>query len=217
MTHPSDATGAPSPIRVMIVDDHPVVRAGLRALLSTSPRLEVAAEAEDGERAMEMLRARSVDVVLMDLQMGEGMDGVTATTQIRAAGGPPVLILTTYDTDRDIVRAVEAGAAGYLLKDAPPADLIEAVEVAARGETALAPRVAGRLLSRMRSPQTQLTDRELAVLEAVARGLTNRAVAKELFIGEATVKTHLVHVYEKLGVDSRTAAVAAAREAGLIR
>ena len=217
MTHPSDATGAPSPIRVMIVDDHPVVRAGLRALLSTSPRLEVAAEAEDGERAMEMLRARSVDVVLMDLQMGEGMDGVTATTQIRAAGGPPVLILTTYDTDRDIVRAVEAGAAGYLLKDAPPADLIEAVEVAARGETALAPRVAGRLLSRMRSPQTHLTDRELAVLEAVARGLTNRAVAKELFIGEATVKTHLVHVYEKLGVDSRTAAVAAAREAGLIR
>ena len=217
MTHPSDATGAPPPIRVMIVDDHPVVRAGLRALLSTSPRLEVAAEAEDGERAMEMLRARSVDVVLMDLQMGEGMDGVTATTQIRAAGGPPVLILTTYDTDRDIVRAVEAGAAGYLLKDAPPADLIEAVEVAARGETALAPRVAGRLLSRMRSPQTQLTDRELAVLEAVARGLTNRAVAKELFIGEATVKTHLVHVYEKLGVDSRTAAVAAAREAGLIR
>lgn len=217
MTHPSDATGAPPPIRVMIVDDHPVVRAGLRALLSTSGRIEVAAEAENGERALQLLRSLSVDVVLMDLQMGEGMDGVTATTQIRAAGGPPVLILTTYDTDRDIVRAVEAGAAGYLLKDAPPADLIEAVEVAARGETALAPRVAGRLLTRMRSPQAQLTDRELAVLEAVARGLTNRAVAKDLFISEATVKTHLVHVYEKLGVDSRTAAVAAAREAGLIR
>ncbi|GAB49890.1 response regulator [Mobilicoccus pelagius] len=217
MTHPSDATGTPPPIRVMIVDDHPVVRAGLRALLSTSGRIEVAAEAENGERALELLRSLSVDVVLMDLQMGEGMDGVTATTQIRAADGPPVLILTTYDTDRDIVRAVEAGAAGYLLKDAPPADLVEAVDTAARGETALAPRVAGRLLTRMRAPHAQLTGRELAVLGAVARGLTNRAVAKELFISEATVKTHLVHVYEKLGVDSRTGAVAAAREAGLIR
>ncbi|WP_313025391.1 response regulator transcription factor [Mobilicoccus sp.] len=225
MTHPSDPASPAGPtipadsppIAVLIVDDHPVVRAGLRALLSTSGRLAVVGEAENGERALELLRSLSVDVVLMDLQMGAGMDGVTATRRIRAAGGPPVLILTTYDTDRDIVRAVEAGAAGYLLKDAPPADLIDAVVTASRGETALAPRVAGRLMTRMQSPHAQLTDRELAVVEAVARGLSNRAAAKELFISEATVKTHLVHVFEKLGVDSRTAAVAAARDAGLIR
>lgn len=205
------------PLTVLIVDDHPVVRAGLRTLLTASGRIEVAGEAETGERALALLGSLEVDVVLMDLQMGAGMDGVAATEQIRSADGPPVLILTTYDTDADILRAVEAGAAGYLLKDAPPDDLLGAVEAAARGETALAPRVAQRLITRMRSPRPQLTDREVAVLGAVGRGLTNRAVARELCISEATVKTHLVHVFEKLGVDSRTGAVAAAREAGLLR
>ncbi|GMA39904.1 response regulator [Mobilicoccus caccae] len=205
------------PLTVLIVDDHPVVRAGLRTLLTASGRIEVAGEAETGERALALLGSLEVDVVLMDLQMGAGMDGVAATERIRSADGPPVLILTTYDTDADILRAVEAGAAGYLLKDAPPDDLLGAVEAAARGETALAPRVAQRLITRMRSPRPQLTDREVAVLGAVGRGLTNRAVARELCISEATVKTHLVHVFEKLGVDSRTGAVAAAREAGLLR
>ncbi|MDO5628335.1 MAG: response regulator transcription factor [Mobilicoccus sp.] len=204
-------------VRALIVDDHPVVRAGLGALLATADDIEVAGEADSGERAVEMWRGLDVDVVLMDLQMGDGMDGVEATRRIRADSGPPILILTTYDTDSDILRAVEAGAAGYLLKDAPPAELLAAVHAAARGETALAPKVAARLMTRMRSPRAHLTERELAVIEAVSRGLSNRAAAKELFISEATVKTHLVHVFEKLGVDSRTAAVAAARDAGLVR
>lgn len=206
-----------SPTRVLLVDDHPVVRAGLRALLTATGDIDVAGEANSGERGLELARSLGVDVVLMDLQMGDGMDGVEATRRIREAGGPPVLILTTYDTDADILRAVEAGAAGYLLKDAPPAELLAAVSAAARGETVLAPRVAQRLMTRMRTPSAQLTERENDVLSAVARGLTNREIAKEMFISEATVKTHLVHVYEKLGVTSRTAAVAAARESGLIR
>ena len=158
------------------------------------------------------------DVVLMDLQMGPGLDGVAATRAIRARDDAPrVLILTTYDTDADIVRGVEAGASSYLLKDAPPADLVEAVHRASRGETVLAPAVAARLVNRLSSPAPTLTARELDVLDAVAGGATNKEIAKHLFVSEATVKTHLVHINEKLGATSRTEAVALARRAGLLR
>lgn len=203
--------------RVLLVDDHPVVRTGLRMLL-TAAGIEVVAEAANGQDAVRLAGEYDVDVVLMDLQMGPGMDGVAATERVLAApDAPRVLILTTYDTDQDILRAVEAGASGYLLKDAPPDDLVDAVHRAARGETVLAPVVADRLLARLRSPRPTLSGRELEVLRQVALGRSNREVAKELFLSEATVKTHLVHVFEKLGADSRTGAVARARELGLLR
>ncbi|TWP34210.1 response regulator [Leekyejoonella antrihumi] len=203
--------------RVMVTDDHPVVRAGLRALLEASG-LEVVAEASSGAEAVALISRMPVDVVLMDLQMGEGIDGVEATRLVLDRPSPPaVLILTTYDTDADILRAVEAGAAGYLLKDAPPESLVDAVHRAARGETVLAPLVAQRLVTRMRSPAPSLSGRELEVLSQVAEGASNRQIAKRLVVSEATVKSHLVHVFTKLGVDSRTAAVAAARESGLLR
>ena len=204
--------------RVLVVDDHPVVRAGLRALLAVDARVDVVGEAASGEEALVVARARRPDVVLMDLQLGAGLDGVAATRALRAdPDGPRVLILTTYDTDADIVRAVEAGAAGYLLKDTPPATLVAAVERAARGETVLAPRAAEVLVGHMRDPRPALSDREAQVLARVAAGHSNREIARELLISEATVKTHLVHVFDKLGVDSRTAAVAVAREQGLLR
>lgn len=203
--------------RVLLVDDHPVVRTGLRMLLETAG-IEVIAEGATGEDAVRLAGEYAADVVLMDLQMGSGMDGVAATERVLAEpGAPRVLILTTYDTDRDILRAVEAGASGYLLKDAPPADLVDAVHRAARGETVLAPVVADRLLARMRNPAPTLSARELEVLREVALGRSNREVAKALFLSEATVKTHLVHVFDKLGVDSRTGAVARARDLGLLR
>ena len=209
-------------IRILLVDDHPVVRAGLRAMLGDFDGLEVAAEAADGAAAVAEVRRHSalgtpLDVVLMDLQMGPGMDGVAATRQIRAQGGPPVLILTTYDTDADILAAVEAGAAGYMLKDAAPEEIGSAVAAAAEGRTALAPQVAGRLLGQLRSPETSLSPRELELLELLADGLPNRTIARTLFISEATVKTHLVHIYDKLGVDNRTAAVNEARKRRMIR
>ena len=203
--------------RVLLVDDHPVVRAGLRALLSANG-IDVVGEAADGADGVRRAEQVHPDVVLMDLRLGDGMDGVEATRQIRERPHPPtVLILTTYDTDADILRAVEAGATGYLLKDAPVAQLVDAVDRAARGETVLAPEVAQRLVTSLRSPRPQLSARELEVLRLVADGDSNRAVAKRLFVSEATVKSHLVHVFTKLGVDSRTAAVAAARDVGLLR
>ncbi|MCT1605502.1 response regulator [Dermacoccus nishinomiyaensis] len=207
---------------VILTDDHPVVRAGLRALLDASG-IDVLDEAGSGEEALRVLdrlaeQGVRPDVVLMDLQMGPGLDGVAATRAIRARhDAPRVLILTTYDTDADIVRGVEAGASGYLLKDAPPADLVEAVHRASRGETVLAPAVAARLVNRLSSPAPTLTARELDVLDAVAGGATNKEIAKHLFVSEATVKTHLVHINEKLGATSRTEAVALARRAGLLR
>lgn len=207
---------------VILTDDHPVVRAGLRALLEASG-IEVLAEAADGAAAVsEVQRLTTLgaapDLVLMDLQMGDGLDGVSATAQIRALpNAPRVLILTTYDTDADILRAVEAGASGYLLKDAPPADLVSAIHRAAAGETVLAPVVAQRLMTRMTQPGPSLTARELDALRLVAAGEPNRAIAKALFVSEATVKTHLVHINEKLGTSSRTEAVAKARELGLLR
>lgn len=207
---------SPEPLRLMLVDDHPVVRQGLRTVFGSFDDIEVVAEASDGAEALRLLRVTEVDCVLMDLQM-PGVDGVTATRQITALPeGPAVLVLTTYDSDADIIAAVDAGASGYLLKDAAPELIMDAARRAARGESALAPEVADRLKLRTRSSQT-LTKREVEILELLAGGATNRAMAKELFISEATVKTHLVHIFDKLGVDNRTTAVATARERRLIR
>jgi DNA-binding NarL/FixJ family response regulator len=205
-------------IRVIVADDHPVVRDGLRAMLETQPDIEVVGEATTGAEALSMVRALRPHLVLMDLQMPE-IDGATATRQIRDEfDDVHVLVLTTYDTDADVSRAVEAGATGYLLKDARREELFQAVRVAARGESVLSPGVASRVLGKMRAPAEEaLSSREIEVLEAVARGLSNRAIARSLHISEATVKTHLVHVFGKLGVDDRTAAVTVALERGIIR
>jgi DNA-binding NarL/FixJ family response regulator len=206
-----------STVRVLLVDDHPVVREGLRGLLAAEPDLEVVGEAGDGEVAIRLATELRPDVVLMDLRM-PGTDGVAATSRItRELPDVRVLVLTTYDNDTDILRAVEAGAAGYLTKDTPAAQLTAAVRAASRGETVLAPPVAARLVSRMRGPaQTELTPRERDVLLQVARGLSNVEIGRELFIGEATVKTHLLRVFAKLGVNDRTLAVMMAMERGII-
>ncbi|WP_405603428.1 response regulator transcription factor [Streptomyces sp. NBC_01410] len=207
-----------TPIRLLLADDHPVVRAGLRAVLDTEPEFAVVAEAATAELAVNRAAAGGVDVVLMDLQFGPGMHGSEATAAISALPhAPRVLVLTTYDTDADILAAVEAGAAGYLLKDAPPEELAAAVRTAAAGRSALAPAVAHRLMDRMRTPSEALTKRELEVLQLVGDGLSNLQISKELFLSQATVKSHLVHIYAKLGVDSRTSAVATARSRRLIR
>jgi len=204
-------------IRVLVADDHPVVRGGLVGWLAAQPDLDVVGEAADGLEALAAVASSAPDVVLMDLRMPR-MDGVTATGRISAAHpAVRVLVLTTYDTDADIVRAVEAGATGYLLKDTPLPQLADAVRAAARGETVLAPPVAAKLVSRMRAPAAEApTARELQVLAGVARGLTNAEIGRELFIGEATVKTHLLRVFAKLGVDDRTRAVLLAVERGLL-
>ncbi|MER6196375.1 response regulator transcription factor [Streptomyces sp. NPDC001586] len=207
-------------IRLLLADDHPVVRAGLRAVLDTEADFAVVAEAATAERAVELAGSEPVDVVLMDLQFGPGpgMHGSEATALITARpDSPRVLVLTTYDTDADILAAVEAGASGYLLKDAPPEELAAAVRTAAAGQSALAPAVALRLMDRMRTPAEALTKRELEVLQLVADGLSNQQISKKLFLSQATVKSHLVHIYAKLGVDSRTSAVAAAATRRLIR
>jgi DNA-binding NarL/FixJ family response regulator len=203
-------------VRVLIVDDHPVVREGLRGMLAGEADIEVAGEAGDGKDAVGLARHLLPDVVLMDLRM-PGMDGVEATQQICALNGPAVIVVTTYDTDHDILRAVEAGATGYLLKDTPRAELIRAIRAAAGGATVLAPVVAAKLFSRSRAPaHLELTARELEVLALVAKGRTNAEIGQELFIGEATVKTHLLRVFAKLGVDDRTAAVTTAIGRGLL-
>ncbi|MGY1808868.1 response regulator [Blastococcus sp. SYSU D00669] len=204
-------------IRILVVDDHPVVRGGLVGWLDAQPDLAVVGEAGDGLEALARVAETTPDVVLMDLRMPR-MDGVTAIERLAAAHpAVRVLVLTTYDTDADIVRAVEAGATGYLLKDAPLPQLADAVRAAARGETVLAPPVAARLVSRLRAPAVEApTPRELEVLRGVARGLTNAEIGRELFIGEATVKTHLLRVFAKLGVDDRTRAVMVAVERGLL-
>jgi DNA-binding NarL/FixJ family response regulator len=206
-------------VRVLIVDDHPVVRDGLRGMLQAQPDLEVIADAANGHEALAAVARHHPDLVLMDLRMPE-LDGVEATRRIRAEHPDvKVLVLTTYDTDADILPAIEAGATGYLLKDAPRERLFSAVRAAARGETVLAPTVAAKLVHSIqaRPDHEQLTPRELDVLRLVADGLTNRAIARRLHISEATVKTHLVHTYAKLGVDDRTAAVMSALEQGLLR
>ncbi|RSN61019.1 DNA-binding response regulator [Amycolatopsis sp. WAC 04182] len=206
------------PIRLLLADDHPIVRAGLRAVLETEPGLVVSAEAATAEEAVVRAAEGDIDVVLMDLRFGSGMTGAEATAAITARpDAPRVLIVTTYDTDADTLPAIEAGATGYLLKDAPPEDLAAAVRTAAAGRTTLAPTVADRLMNRMRMPATALTLREIEVLVLVADGLSNRAIADRLHLTEGTVKSHLARSYTKLGVDSRTAAVATATDLGLIR
>jgi len=204
-------------IRVLLADDHPVVRAGLRGMLAAEPGIEVAGEAASGPEAVAQARAGAYDVILMDLRMPGG-DGVMATEQIIASSpGARILILTTYETDADILRAVEAGATGYLLKDATPAELADAVKAAARGETVLAPSVAGRLVTYVRRPPREsLSARETEVLALVAWGRTNAEIGRALYISEATVKTHLLRAFGKLGVSCRTAAVTTAIERGLL-
>jgi len=204
-------------IRVLLADDHPVVRAGLRGMLAAEPGIEVAGEAASGPEAVAQARAGTYDVILMDLRMPGG-DGVAATAQIIASSpGARILILTTYETDADILRAVEAGATGYLLKDATPAELADAVRAAARGETVLAPSVAGRLVTHVRRPPREsLSARETEVLALVAWGRTNAEIGRALYISEATVKTHLLRAFGKLGVSGRTAAVTTAIERGLL-
>ncbi|WP_062344243.1 response regulator [Herbidospora yilanensis] len=204
-------------IRLMIVDDHPVVREGLRGMIDGHEGITVVGEAGSGDEAVVRARDLTPDVVLMDLRMPGG-DGVGATSRI-LAGQPStrVIVLTTYETDQDIVRAVEAGAAGYLLKDTSRADLLGAIKAAARGETVLSPSVATRLVTRMRAPVIEsLSPRETEVLSLVARGLTNAEIGRELFISETTVKTHLLRVFGKLGVSDRTAAVTTALNRGLL-
>jgi DNA-binding NarL/FixJ family response regulator len=210
-------TKEPKKIRVLLADDHPVVRAGLRGMLAAEPDIEVAGEAGSGPEAVAASLARGYDVILMDLRMPGG-DGVKATEQIIAADpGARVVVLTTYETDADILRAVAAGATGYLLKDATSAELADAVRAAARGETVLAPSVAGRLVTHVRRPAREsLSARETEVLARVARGRTNAEIGRELFISEATVKTHLLRAFGKLGVSDRTAAVTTAIERGLL-
>jgi DNA-binding NarL/FixJ family response regulator len=211
-----DVTGGGA-IRVVLADDHPVVREGLRGMLAAEPGIEVVAEAGTGSEAVAVAARYQPDVVLMDLRMPHG-DGVTATAEIVAATpGVRVVVLTTYETDTDIVRAVEAGAVGYLLKDTPVAELGHAIRAAARGETVLAPAVARRLVSHVRQPRRDvLSGRETEVLALVARGLTNAEIGHELTITEATVKTHLIRSFGKLGVNDRTAAVTSAIALGVI-
>jgi len=205
-------------IRVVVVDDHPVVRDGIVATLSAAPDLEVVGQAESGPEAVQVAAATRPDVVVMDLRMPRG-GGVEAVREMKARGiGASVLVLTTYDTDSETVAAIEAGATGYLLKDSSASRVVQAIRATAAGETVLSPAIAARLTSHVRSPSrtTALSVREREVLLHVARGTPNKQIAKELFISEATVKTHVSHIFDKLGVTDRAAAVAAAYEAGIL-
>lgn len=204
-------------IDVVLADDHPVVRAGLRTVLEGEADIRVVAETTTAEELLTWTATHHADVVLLDLRFGPGrMGGAQATQVLTARGGPAVLVVTTYGSDADILAAVEAGATGYLLKDAPTDELVRAVRAAAAGQVALGPAVQERLLGRVRAPQLALTSRELDVLRLVAAGRSNDEIARELFISRATVKTHLAHLYDKLGVTSRTRAVAVARERGVL-
>lgn len=204
-------------IKILIVDDHPVVREGLAGMLMGQADFEVIGEATDGAQAVDETLRLEPDVVLMDLRM-PGMDGVSAIQQLRKKRATTnILVLTTYDSDADIVRAIEAGATGYLLKDTPREELFRAIRAASRGESVLAPAVAARLMTRMRAPaQENLSAREIEVLQLVSRGASNKEIGRSLHISEATVKTHLIHIFNKLGVKDRTAAVTIALERGIL-
>lgn len=207
-------------VTLLIVDDHPVVRDGLRGMFASDPGFDVLGEAAGGVEGVELALRLDPDVVLMDLRMPAG-SGVEAIAELSRRGArSKVLVLTTYDTDSDTIPAIEAGATGYLLKDAPREDLFAAVRAAAEGRTVLSPAVASRLVSAVRRPalpaDRALSAREREVLELVARGTSNREIARELFISEATVKTHLTHLYGKLGVKDRAAAVATAYDRGIL-
>ena len=211
-------------IRVLLADDHEIVRLGLRAVLESADDIEVIGEVATAEAAIAAAQAGGIDVILMDLRFGPGVEGTRlatgadATAEIkRTMEKPPhVLVVTNYDTAADILGAIEAGALGYLLKDAPPEELLAAVRSAAEGDSTLSPTVANRLMTRVRTPRTSLTPRELEVLKLVASGSSNREIGRTLLLSEATVKSHLVHIYDKLGVRSRTSAVAAARKQGVL-
>jgi DNA-binding NarL/FixJ family response regulator len=211
----------PDPIRIVVADDHPIVRAGIVGLLETAPGIEVVGEAADGAEAVALAASERPDLVLMDLRM-PGVDGASATASIVAAGGGTrVLVLTTYETDDHILAAIEAGASGYLLKAAPQAEILAGIRAVAAGETVLAPSIAAKLVSRVRADAASiappaLSPREREVLVLVAEGRSNPEIAKALYIGEATVKTHLLHAFEKLGVNDRTRAVTRAMELGLL-
>lgn len=198
-------------LHVMLIDDHPVVRAGLRAVLDSFGDIEVVAEGSDGSAEV----PSGVDVVVTDIQM-PGVDGIELTRRLVGEGGPPVLILTTYDTQANVVTAIEAGAMGYLLKDAPEEELHDAVVRAAGRERTLSPKVSTVLADRVLRPDEALSAREIELLQALQTGASNREIAEALFISQATVKTHLIHIYSKLGVDNRTAAVDVARQRRII-
>lgn len=206
-------------IRILLVDDHPVVRAGLRALIESQEDLAVVAEADTMPQAVAVTTDTQPDVVLMDLNLGANQaGGVETTAALRALPNPPeVLVLTTYDTEADVLRVLDAGARGYLLKGAAPSELFRGIRAAARGETALASSVASLLVRRASSPGPVVTEREVEVLELLSRGLGNKEMARELLVSEATVKSHLAHIYTKLGVDTRSGAVAAAIDRRIIR
>jgi len=205
-------------IRILIADDHPVVRAGLQGMLASQSDFELVGEAATGNQAVTLSALLHPDVILMDLRMAE-MDGAAATAYIQTQQpGTPVLILTTYDTNADILRAIEAGATGYLLKDTPREDLFAAIRSVAQGKAVLAPTVATRLLRQRQTLAGEaLSARELEVLSLVARGASNKEIARSLYLSEATVKSHLIHLFGKLGVTDRTAAVTVALQHGLLR
>jgi DNA-binding NarL/FixJ family response regulator len=205
-------------IRLLIADDHLVVRTGLHAMFGTEADIDIVGEATTGAQAVDLADRLRPDVVLMDLRMPE-VDGVAATVRIRERHPSiHVLVLTTYDTDADILKAIEAGATGYLLKDATREELIRAVRAAARGASVLTPAVASRLMHRLRAPGHEaLSAREIEILQHVARGRTNKEIAAALFISEATVKTHLLHIFGKLDAQDRTQAVTVALERGVLR
>ena len=211
-------------IRVLLADDHEIVRLGLRAVLEEADDIIVVGEVATAEGAIATAQAGGIDVILMDLRFGPGAQGARVTTgaeatrEIRASmdNPPKVLMVTNYDTDADILGAIEAGAVGYLLKDAPPTELLAAVRSTAKGDQAMSPMVRDRLQTRDRAPRSSLTPRELEVLQLVAGGSSNREIGQQLMLSEATVKSHLVHIYDKLGVRSRTSAVASAREQGVL-
>jgi DNA-binding NarL/FixJ family response regulator len=204
-------------VRVLLVDDHPIVRAGVRSLIDRRDDIAVVGEAASGEEAIALARHLQPDVVLCDLRLGDGLDGVQTTRQLRAEHpAPAVIILTTFDRDAEILGAIEAGAAGYLLKDVAPDEIVQAIRRAASGGLVLTPELSERVVAVSRAPRVRLTERELDVLRLLDTGSSNREIAKTLFVTEATVKTHLVHIFEKLGADSRARAIAIARDTGIL-
>lgn len=202
---------------VLLVDDHPVVRSGLRAVLDAGDTVQVIGEAATGEEAIVLAARLRPDVVLCDLRLGNGIDGIQTTAALRALDpAPAVLILTTFDRDAEILGAIEAGASGYLRKDVDPGAIIDGIRRAAAGDVVLAPDLASRVLKTMRDPRPRLTDREIDVLRHLAKGATNKEIARALFVTEATVKSHLAHIFTKLDVDSRSRAIHLAQQTGLI-